>query len=322
MPPRWLTLGIIVLWVGMTGWLFVREYWPQLQPGQPPPIRIELADEAQNNIPIRWSIFKDNELEPRGYARTAINFREKNHKQVRTADEWEFELWGEFKLWKTKDTKGQADFIVKNQYRVTREGELREFQSKVSINWKTKIPVPVTPAAESAERFNQDDNEQSQAIEVLELSGEVRDNFCYARMTVSQEVNKYVDIVPILKPFVAFFEREIKPVAMPKRATMLNPLEPVHKLAKVRKGQHWRVPMVDPLSVFVQGSPRLQYLNAEVLQETEWIKWGTHKDPVPCLVIKYQGDDVSGYTWVQEEDGLVVGQEITQHGDTLRLMRD
>ena len=85
MPPRWLTFGIIVLWIGMTGWLFVREYWPQWQPGQPPPIHIELADEAQNNIPIRWTIIKDDE--DRGYARTAINFREnKNPKQVRTAE--------------------------------------------------------------------------------------------------------------------------------------------------------------------------------------------------------------------------------------------
>jgi hypothetical protein len=39
-------------------------------------------------------------------------------------------------------------------------------------------------------------------------------------------------------------------------------------------------------------------------------------------VIEYQGDDISGYTWVQEEDGLVVGQEITQHGEKLRLWRD
>jgi hypothetical protein len=315
MPPRWLTLGIIVLWIGMTGWMFVREYRPQLQPGQPPPIRIELADEAQSNIPIRWSIIKDNE--DRGYARTAINFRDqdKNHKQVRRADEWEFELWGEFKLWKSKDRYGQPDFIVKNQYRVTREGELREFRSKVSINLKTKIAAPATPAPGSPERFNLDDNEQSQEIEVLELSGEVHDNFCYPHVRVSKEVKKWV-------PFAAFFEREIEPVAMPKRATMLNPLEPVHKLAKVRKGQHWRIPMVDPMSVFWERSPRLHYLNAEVLQETQWIKWGSHKDPVPCLVIKYQGDDVSGFTWVQEEDGLVVGQEITQHGDTLRLMRD
>ncbi len=59
MPPRGIIAGIVIFWIGMSGWLFFREFWPQLQPGQPPPFRIDLADEAQNNIPIRWSIFKD-----------------------------------------------------------------------------------------------------------------------------------------------------------------------------------------------------------------------------------------------------------------------
>ena len=167
-----------------------------------------------------------------------------------------------------------------------------------------------------------DNNEQGQEIEVLEMSGEVRDGFCYARVKVSEDVNKWVDLLPLLKPFTALLERKIEPVAMPKRATLLNPLEPVHKLARVREGQRWRIPMVDPMSLFWERTPRLKYLDAQVLPQVEWIKWGTRRDPVPCLVIQYQGDEISGYTWVQEEDGLVVGQEITQHGETLRLMRD
>ena len=84
----------------MTGWLFVRDYWPQLQPGQPPPFRIDLADEAQNNIPVRWSIFKDGK--DHGYARTWVNFRSRDddpHQRIFKAGEWEFELGGEFKLW-------------------------------------------------------------------------------------------------------------------------------------------------------------------------------------------------------------------------------
>src|SRR4029077_4679316 len=108
----------------------------------------------------RWSIFKDKEIEPRGYARTAINFRhQEKHRshQVRPADEWEFELWGEFKLWKTTNTMNQPDYIVRNQYRVTREGELREFHSKVSFVLKTKIPASAAAPANSTERSPQDD---------------------------------------------------------------------------------------------------------------------------------------------------------------------
>jgi hypothetical protein len=293
----------------MSGWLFVREYWPRLQSGQPPPIRIDLADEAQNNIPVRWTIFQDGE--DRGYARTWVNFRDQDKDakdRAHQAGEWEFELGGEFKLWKSSDRYGQPDFLVRNKYRVTREGELREFQAAVSINIKTKIP-------KAKDKDSAQEDEVSHEIEVLVLSGEVRDNFCYPQILVSPEVKKWV-------PIAAYFERPLEPVAMPQRATLLNPLEPVNKLARVRKGQRWRIPMVDPLTTFWQKSPRFQYLNATVLPEAEWLKWGANKNPVPCLVIEYQGDDISGYTWVQEEDGLVVGQEITQHGEKLRLWRD
>jgi hypothetical protein len=306
----------------MTSWLFVRDYWPQLQPGQPPPFRIDLADEAQNNIPVRWSIFKDGE--DRGYARTWVNFRSReddSHQPVIKAGEWEFELGGEFKLWTiTQSRYGQPDFLVRNRYRVTREGELREFKSTVSVNKKTRVFGPIDQDPDSP----REDSETSEEIQMVEISGEVHDDLCYPRVTVSPDIKKltFVALVePLMKSLVAYLERPMEPIRMPKRAAMLNPLEPVNKLAKVRKGQRWRIPMIDPMSAW-QKSSGVQYLDAEVLWETEWIKWGPHKEPVPCLVIKYQGDDLTGYTWVQEEDGLVVGQEITQHGDNLRLMRD
>src|ERR1700730_15860514 len=130
MPPRWLIVGIVAFWIVMTGWLFSRELWPRLQPGQPPPFRIDLADEAQNNIPIRWSIIKDGE--DRGYARTWVNFRKEDDT---------FELHGEFKLWKKAGRYGQPDFLIINVYRVTREGELRGIEASVSQN--LKIPLKV-----------------------------------------------------------------------------------------------------------------------------------------------------------------------------------
>jgi len=297
MPPRWVIAGIVAFWMLMTGWLFFRELWPKLQPGQPPPFRIDLADEAQNNIPIRWSIFKDGE--DRGYARTWVNFRKEDDT---------FELHGEFKLWKKTGRFGQPDFLVNNMYRVTREGELREIQASVGQNFKTPLKV------------QQEDGESVHESGSLKVSGEVRDGFFRPHIKI---------IIPPLQPF----ELDMKPLAMPKRASILNPLEPVNKLPRVRKGQHWRIPMVDPLAMFEdavfslglsagQKSTRLEYLDAEVLNETVGIKWGAKKEPVPCLVIEYQGDDISGHTWIQEDDGLVVGQEITQHGDKLELKRD
>lgn len=295
MPPRGVIVGIVAFWTFMTGWLFFRELWPRFQSGQPPPFRIDLADEAQNEIPVRWSIFKDEER-PRGYIRNWVNFRDQDDT---------FELVGEFKLWKTTKTEGQPDFIVKSRYRVTREGELREFLSTIAL----RVPDGLRKGA-GQEKFESDAH-----IELLRLTGEVRDNVCYAHIKVTPEIKEWV-------PLVSMFEREMEPVPMPKRASMLNTLAPVNKLAKVKKGQRWRIPVVDPLTIFWKQSPRMQYLDAQVLDETVWLKWGAKKDPVPCLVIEYQGDDISGHTWIQEEDGLVVRQEITQHGDKLELRRD
>ncbi len=298
MPPRGIIAGIVIFWIGMSGWLFFREFWPQLQPGQPPPFRIDLADEAQNNIPIRWSIFKDEEN--RGYIRSWVTFREQDDT---------FELVGEFKLWKKNPIEGQPDFVVISRYRVTREGELREFESAIDMNLKMKAPnSPLIPST-------REDSETALKVELLHLTGEVRDHYCYPRLKVASEVKKWV-------PLASLFEREMEPVAMPNRASILNTLAPVNKLARVRKGQRWRVPMVDPLAMFWNQSPRMEYLDALVLNDIQWIQWGNKKEPAPCLVIEYRGDDISGHTWIQEEDGMVVRQEIIQHGDKLELKRD
>jgi hypothetical protein len=291
MPPRGVIVGILAFWTFMTGWLFMRELWPRIQPGQPPPFGIDLADEAQNSIPIRWSIFRDDEENPCGYIRTWVNFRDQDET---------FELVGEFKLWKTSVTTGQPDFVVRSKYRVTREGELRDFESAIELNLKVNTP---------------NGEEISFRVELLQVTGEVRDHFCYPHIKVSDEVKKWV-------PLLSFLERDLDPVPMPKRASLLNTLAPVNKLAKVRKGQHWRIPMVDPLSMFWNRSPRMKYLDAEVLDDTVRLQWGTKKEPVSCLIIEYQGDDITGQTWIQEEDGLVIRQEITQHGTKLELRRD
>ena len=72
----------------------------------------------------------------------------------------------------------------------------------------------------------------------------------------------------------------------------------------------------------VLPSAKIQYLNAEVLQETRGLKWGTNRNEVPCLIIEFEGEDISGQTWVQESDGLIVCQELQVQGVTLKLLRD
>ncbi len=278
MPSRSLILAIIVFWVGMTAWLTYREVWPWLGPEQPPPFTIDLADEAQNNMPVRWSVFLNGEN--RGYSRTWVYFRERDDT---------FELHGEFKLWNGTVKEGQPDFMIRSMYRVTREGELRDLRASVNFNVKLL-------------------NVLVDELEVLRFSGEVRDQQFYPHVIINV-------------PLIMKVERDLEPVPMARRPSLMNPLQPVNRLANLRKGQHWRIPIVDPLTSTWQRSAKIQSLNAEVLPETRPLKWGTNKE-VPCLIIEYEGEEISGHTWVQESDGLVVCQEVQQHGETMKLLRD
>src|SRR5262245_58802762 len=73
MPPRQLTVAIVVGWLASSGWLFHRELWPNLRPGEPPPYTIDLADEAQRHdipIAIRWAILRGGQ--PIGQLHTTV----------------------------------------------------------------------------------------------------------------------------------------------------------------------------------------------------------------------------------------------------------
>jgi hypothetical protein len=277
MPSRSLTVAIVLFWVGMTGWLTYREIWPWLGPEQPPPFTIDLADEAQNNMPVRWSVFLNGEN--CGYSRTWVVFRERDDT---------FELHGEFKLWHSSLKEGQPTFVIRSMYRVSREGELRDFRATVNYNNLLKDPV--------------------EEVEVMRLTGEVRDQQFYPHL--------FVNVFSVIK-----MDRDLEPVPMSRRASLLNSHQPVNRLANLRKGQHWRIPIAN-LQASLLPSAKFQYLNAEVLQETRGLKWGTNKKEVPCLIIEFEGEDINGHTWVQESDGLIVCQEVQVQGVTLKLLRD
>src|SRR5262245_44381988 len=59
MPSRFLTLGIVVFWLGSMAWLFVRDIWPNIRPGKRPPYTIDLASEADNRRVTRWTVYRN-----------------------------------------------------------------------------------------------------------------------------------------------------------------------------------------------------------------------------------------------------------------------
>src|SRR5947209_1407583 len=56
MPPRSVTLGILVFWVATAAWLVHRDILPRWRTDEPPPFAIGVADEVRTTSP-RWNVF-------------------------------------------------------------------------------------------------------------------------------------------------------------------------------------------------------------------------------------------------------------------------
>jgi hypothetical protein len=271
------TLGIVTFWLATTGWLFQRDLWPRLRPGQPPPYTIDLVDEARRAqaAPIRWTVFRDDQ--EFGYARTEVRFHEPDDT---------FELHCRFEL-KPAPRGGLLPVhiqTVQSQYRITREGQLRA--------------VAVDAHALLA------------GVEVHgRVQGEVREQHFLPSVRIESP------------PGNVLYDKELDPVPVSARGSVLNPLHPLNRVTGLRPGQRWRMPLIDPLAAAVRRpTTDVRFLDAEVLRGTEPLDW--HGRAVPCLVIDYRGDDTRARTWVRLLDGLVLQQEVTLQGERLLLQRE
>jgi hypothetical protein len=97
------------------------------------------------------------------------------------------------------------------------------------------------------------------------------------------------------------------------------------RIRGLKPGQHWRVPVFDPLVDAIQaligggGGPEL--LDARVLEEPESFTWGRRRNE-ECLVVEYQGEDKQLRTWVHRRNGLVLRQEMTLNNTHWTMNRE
>jgi hypothetical protein len=277
MPSRLQVLVIVGFWLATSTWLFVRDLLPRLLPGQPPPFTIDLADEAEAHM-VRWSVFKDGQLQ--GYAKTGVDYNEKDDS---------FRIHGTFKLWNSREMRGQADLVLSSEQFATREGELKGLSADISASM---VAVKLEG----------------------HMHGEVQDHQFFPHVSVSSPTS---------------LEWGLPSVKLSSGGTVLNPLQPVNRIWGLRKGQTWRVPLVHPLFDavsaelaaivnFKTSEPR--FVDATVLPKTHMLEW--KHEQVPCLVIDYANDEMTARTWVRESDGLVLRQEVEEHGIKLAMQRD
>jgi hypothetical protein len=304
MPARHHILVILAFWVAVSSWFYYRDLRPLFW-SETPPFVIDLADEAQAHK-IRWTLLEgelpvDQPLDKdkiRGYAETEVDYQE--------ADDT-FLVSCTVKRWPTKIQHGEPPLKVKNAYRVTRDGGIREVRAQLTS--------PVTVPGQGVVDLNGS------------LEGEIKDG----RLTPHVKL----DVAGLDQAQAGHdhlhFERDLEPIEVSLRGSVLNPMQPVNRVAKLKKGQQWRTPLLDPLNdaleavlpAFLRRQARTtRFAGAEVLPDTYLLYWDGRRPAVPCLVIEYTGDDFKARTWVREIDGLVLRQEATKAGQTMTLQRD
>lgn len=308
MPPRAITLAVLLFWLTTTGYFVYRQVRPLLVRGEPPPFAIDLLDEATDRKNL-WDVFRNDKRV--GKAETWIQYRK---------DDDQFELFSRFDL-SDVGFKLPAEIKVRNVYRITRGAELREVQTKVWI---------LPPLA--GMKLDGDEPDDSAAHAVGEVGGPVRDS----------------RIEPTGSVTVAGRRRALRfdSVPLTGRGSVLNPLHPVHRLRGLRPGREWSVPLFDPMVVLSgirfedegkndpiialagplisrmlrdEGGAKFRSLHAQVLHDPEALGWGTTE--IACHVIEYRSGDMTARTWARQRDGLVLQQEVRFLGDRMTLKR-
>jgi hypothetical protein len=295
MPARPVVLAITLLWMATTGWLFYQDLWPRLRPGQPPPYTIDLTDEALREGPnISWSVFRAEKKV--GVAETWIKYCEPDdtfelHSKVKRLE------WGQLGFFYIQLLE------MSGMYRVTREGLLRDLVADATISGQGIGPFQGLRGKAQAR-----------------VEGKVKHGYFTPRVSI--ELNGTTMSLPL------------DPIEVSSQGSVLNPLHPINRVLGLQKGQHWQMPLVNPLNdslvallkkdpvadLLLRGEAGRRILQVDVLPETKALSWKGRE--VPCLLVTYQGDNLTARTWVREDDGTVLRQEVSFWGDQVVMVRD
>lgn len=289
MPPRTITWLIVAFWLTTTGWLFWKELRPFLDTTSPP-FHIDLVDEVQQKVPIRWNVYLEGKA-------PGILFSEANLRPFQAQSWVEYQEKDDSFSFHFKTTSGtplELDLLLlrrlDSSYRITREGQLLSMESNFVVDLIRPLEL---------------------ANIGTHLTGEVRNGEFHSRVHLS--------LPPAIAGIVgtAAKEQTLPTVPVKQRGSVLLPLHPVNKITGIFPGQTWHIPLVNPfIDVARQMSPiplsqeEIQSdLLARVLPDLKQLPDYPH--PMPCLVIEYDDEKTRPRTWVHATTGQVLRQEAT-----------
>ncbi len=289
MPSRRSLALILGFWVVVTCYVLYRDVAQVLFASGPPPIAIDLADEAAQNIPIRWTLTWNGK--PAGKLTTQMRY-------IEADDTFRF----------TNDYRGfryEASGItvvvpeLRNVTRISRGGDLRE----QSGDGKLEISFRGLSLEATAKVIGK--VVDGQLIATCELKSPFGD------------LSKTLDPVPVPRGLPLNPLQPVNRIAhlSPGREWIVYQNSPLDDalatLAREKLGQ-----LGLKLPEEKQGA-----LRAKVLANAQNLDW--HEHATSCWVIEYQRDgELVAKTWVRVTDGKVLRQEAFKQGENMSIERD
>lgn len=295
MPSRPTTLAIVLFWLATVGWVGYRDVWPRLAASGPPPIAVDLGDEASQLVPVRWQVLRGDKKA--GNLTTRMTYLD--------ADDT-FRLTHQYSNLVFDVDRVRVVFPdVTLTTRVTRAGVLREqgMTGRMQVQLRTGAELLTVAEARAV------------------VEGEVRGGVFHSRCDIDS---------PLLKT-----KRELDPVPVPDGQALspLQPVGRIANVrAGQRWVVHEVNPLRDAMGALLKGfvgqqgvavpdEKRDSYI-ATVGDRPEPLAWGKDKEEVMCWVIDYRSDAGRVRTWVRADDGRVLRQEATRDGESVALERD
>jgi hypothetical protein len=279
MPNRWLSLAIVLFWLGMMGWLTGREIWQRF--GTRPRLQETLVASAQSG-PVHWVIsevvksdrpLKDGqapEERPLGTAVTEVRLEGRGGK-YRLSQTVHLD-----RFFNTEQTFGMPLTLELNsKAEVNVFGRLQEMRFRASVP-ELQVTCDVTGKPHGPNEL--------QVIGIFRLHGAEH----RVENTVSYDGTDLI----------------------------LSSLCPLDRMPGLRPGQTWKTPMVDPLETlmsqsFNQPSLLTPQISRPAVAVTVWdqpqgLLWGGKYET--CLVVEVVQSGRSMKIFVRQSDGLVLQQ--------------
>jgi hypothetical protein len=288
MPSPLSVFAIVVFWVGTLAVVIRRDVWPRLFSTGPPPVSVEVGDEASQLFPTPWTIYRGNDRVGRLETRT---------------------------------TYVDAD----NSYQFTHDYSMLQLDvSGVRIlvpRLQTLTKVSPTGALR-AQSLRGRCEAQFQGLKLeatLDVKGHVENEQFVGECDFDLTVFKLKrPLVPVPVPN----GHALSPLQVVNRVLGIRPGQEwvVHELNPLADAVALLIREQLSKTGFSIPEQKAVPLVARVSNDIQRMPW---KDgQAACWVIEYRDEVVKARTWVRADDGKVLKQEAFNKGEQLTVLRD